>query len=250
MMKKRPLLEVCVDSPAGLAAALAGGADRIELCSALALSGLTPSPGLMALATQAPAPVYAMIRPRPGDFVYAARELDAMRRDIDAVRAAGLAGVVFGATTRTGAPDEAALAMLIGHAAGLGATLHRAFDLAPDLEAALEMAVGLGFERVLTSGGEVTALAGAAGIAKLVSQAAERIGVMAGAGVSAATVAEVIRLTGVAEVHASCSAPPPPAAAPWAGKAAKLGFLDARLKETDRASVADLIQQLQYLITE
>jgi len=246
-MKKRPLLEVCVDSPAGLEAAIAGGADRIELCSALVLSGLTPSPGLMALAAEAPVPVYAMIRPRPGDFVYGARELDAMRRDIDAVRAARLAGVVFGATTETGALDEAALEGLIRHAAGLGSTLHRAFDLAPDLGAALEAAIGQGFERVLTSGGEVTAILGAERIAGLVAQAAGRIGLMAGSGLNATNVAEIIRLTGVVEVHASCSTPLTGATAPWAEKAAALGFIDTRLRETDRESVENLIKSIQLL---
>jgi copper homeostasis protein len=247
LMKKRPLLEVCVDSPAGLEAAVSGGADRIELCSALALSGLTPSPGLMALAAEAPVPVYAMIRPHPGDFVYGPRELDTMRREIDAARAAGLAGVVFGATRRTGELDEAALAGLIGHAKGMGTTLHRAFDLTPDLGAALETAVGLGFERVLTSGGEITAGLGAERIAELVEQTAGRIGVMAGAGLNAANVTEVVGLTGVGEVHASCSTPTPTSIALWAEKAAALGFLDGRSRATSRPHVEDLVKLLQLL---
>ena len=85
-MSDRVILEVCVDTPAGLAAAIEGGADRIELCSALALQGLTPAPGLMAVAAEAGIPIYPMIRPRNGDFVYDAGDLDAIFRDIDAVR--------------------------------------------------------------------------------------------------------------------------------------------------------------------
>ena len=243
-MKKRPLLEVCVDSPQGLEAAVGGGADRIELCSALALSGLTPSTGLMALAASKAVPVYAMIRPRPGDFVYGALEFDAMRRDIDAVRSAGLAGVVLGAGRASGALDEALLVQLIEHASGLGTTLHRAFDLAPDLGEALEVAIGLGFERVLTSGGERMALEGWERIAALVEQAKGRIGIMPGSGLNGANVAELIRATGVDQVHASCGATILVSANSGA-KAAELGFLDQRLKETDRTAVEAMVKAMQ-----
>jgi hypothetical protein len=101
-MSEKILLEVCVDSPQSLAAAIEGGADRIELCAALETGGLTPSPGLMALATTAPIPVYAMIRTRPGDFVFDDADMATLLADIDAVRAAGLAGVVFGANRPDG----------------------------------------------------------------------------------------------------------------------------------------------------
>ena len=90
------VLEVCVDSLAGLAAAIRGGADRIELCAALGVGGLTPSAGMMQAASVAPVPVYAMIRPRPGDFVYSDEDLQAMRVDIDLARDMGMTGVVFG----------------------------------------------------------------------------------------------------------------------------------------------------------
>ncbi len=240
-MKKRPLLEVCIDSPVGLQAAVAGGADRIELCSALALSGLTPSPGLMALAARQALPVYAMIRPRPGDFVYGALELDAMRRDIDAARTAGLAGVVLGANLASGALDGAMLATLIDHAAGLGATLHRAFDLTPDLGEALEIAISLGFERVLTSGGERTAVEGAARIGDLVAQAKGRIGIMAGSGLNGGSASEIVRLTGVGEVHASCSRL---VSAEKTAKAAEFGFLDG-LRYTDQSAVEALVRTLE-----
>ncbi|RVJ14613.1 copper homeostasis protein CutC, partial [Sinorhizobium medicae] len=116
----RILLEVCVDDPDGLEAAVAGGADRVELCSALCAGGLTPSPGLMSAAGMPPVPVYAMIRPRAGDFVYDAADLEVMRRDIDAARAAGLAGVVLGASRADGRLDARMLTKLAGHAAGMG----------------------------------------------------------------------------------------------------------------------------------
>ena len=197
-------LEVCVDTPDGLEIALSAGADRVELCAALTLSGLTPTPGLMARA--AGRNVWPMIRPRAGDLVFTPAEADAMRRDIDAARAAGLPGVVLGASRPSGELDADLLADLIDHAAGLGVALHRAFDQAPDLSAALETAVALGFERVLTSGGARTAPEGVDRLAELVALAGDRIVIMAGSGVTAANVANLVRRTGVKEVHGSCSA--------------------------------------------
>ena len=147
----RPLLEICVDTAAGLDAAIKGGADRIELCSALEVGGLTPTPGLIAYARTSPIPVYAMVRPRPGDFVFDVSDAATMLDDIRAVADAGLAGVVLGASLPDGQLDCATLQTLCAAAQGLGTTLHRAFDLVPDFDAALEMAVNLRFERVLTS---------------------------------------------------------------------------------------------------
>ena len=198
------MLEVCVDSAAGLAAALQGGAGRIELCAALELGGLSPSPGLMRLAAGAPVPVYAMIRPRPGDFVFSADDLAVMQGDIAAVRRAGLAGVVLGASLASGALDAAMLARLVALSAGLGMTLHRAFELVPDRAAALELAIELGFERILTSGGAAAAPQGVAALRLDFQQAAGRIGIMPGAGVTAASVG-ALRGLPLREVHASCS---------------------------------------------
>lgn len=239
------LLEVCVDTPAGLAAAIAGGADRIELCAALALQGLTPAPGLMALAAEAPIPVYPMIRPRNGDFCYDAGDLDAMRRDIDAVRAYGLAGVVIGANRPDGELDLAVLEQLVEHAKGLGMSLHRSFDLVPDQSAALEIAVDLGFERVLTSGGALTAQAGAERIAALVEQAAGRIGILAGAGVKPGNLAELVKRTGVREVHGSFSGPVP--GAEPGSKLGAMGFVPPELRDTDQAAVAEAVRILRGL---
>jgi copper homeostasis protein len=247
----RPKLEVCVDTAAGLCAAVAAGADRIELCSALALSGLTPSQGLMKLAKSLDCTVYVMIRPRAGDFVYDAQELDLMRRDIDAVWGAGLDGVVLGASLANGALDEAALAVLLDQSDGLGTTLHRAFDVTPDQAAALETAIDMGFERVLTSGGAASAPAGADRIAERVRQAAGRITIMAGSGVTAANAPDLVRRTGVREVHASCSAPA--ALSPASPEAITerldliLGRDATRLRLTQSALVSDLVAALDGL---
>lgn len=204
----RPLLEVCVDSARGLSAARRGGADRIELCSALALDGLTPSVGLMRRAAGLDRPVYAMIRPREGDFVFADEDVDIMLRDIDAARGAGLAGVVLGASLPSGELDATVLERLSRHAEGMGRTLHRAIDLVPDPIAALDLAVELNFERVLTSGGAARAEAGAERIARMVEHAGDRVSIMAGSGVIPANAADLVRRTGVREIHGSCSAPP------------------------------------------
>ncbi len=226
-------LEICVDDAEGLAVAIAGGADRIELCSALALGGLTPSPGLMALAAAAPLPVYAMIRPREGDFVFTTADLDQMQREIDAVRAAGLAGVVLGASKPDGALDTEALSRLQRHASGLGTTLHRAFDLVPDPADALEYAVELGFERILTSGGAVRAEDGVAVLAALVQQAGARISIMPGAGVRPGNAARILELTGAHEIHASSRAPGRAASA----KAVELGFARQVLRDETSESL-------------
>jgi copper homeostasis protein len=245
MTADRILLEVCVDTPAGLAAAIAGGADRIELCAALALQGLTPAPGLMAQAASAPIPIYPMIRPRNGDFTYDAGDLDAMRRDIDAVRAYGLSGVVIGANRPDGELDLNVLRKLVEHSNGLGMSLHRSFDLVPDQAKALEVAIDLGFERVLTSGGALTAQAGAERIAALVQQAAGRIGILAGAGVRPSNVAELVRRTGVREVHGSFGGPVP--GADPASKLGEMGFVPPELRDTDQAAVAEAVRILRAL---
>lgn len=243
--KRRVLLEVCVDTPAGLAAAIAGGADRIELCAALTLQGLTPVAGLMALASKAPIPVYPMIRPRNGDFCYDARDLDAMKRDIDAVRTYGLSGVSIGASRPDGELDLEVLGALVEHARGLGLTLHRAFDLVADQSAALEIAIEMGFERVLTSGGEISALVGANRIAALVAQAKGRISILAGAGVRVSNVADLVRSTGVREVHGSFGEPRP--GADPASKLGAMGFVPPTLQDTDEATVAEVARILRGL---
>ncbi len=198
------LLEVCVDSAEGLYSAIEGGADRIELCSALELGGLTPSQALMELASDAPIPVYAMIRPRAGSFCFSAEDGAIMAADIGNARNAGLAGVVLGASLADGSLDVNLLERLIAEANGLGTTLHRAFDLVPDAETALEQAIALGFERILTSGLSQTAEEGLDNLRHLAGKASQRICIMPGSGVSAGNVGRIIEATGATEVHASC----------------------------------------------
>ncbi|NHB76416.1 copper homeostasis protein CutC [Rhodobacter calidifons] len=234
-------LEVCVDTAEGLAEAVAGGADRIELCSALALGGLTPSAGLMALAAGCGVPVVAMIRPRAGDFVWSEAEVGMMQAEIAAVRAAGLAGVVLGASRPDGRLDVPVLARLVAAAKGmeLELTLHRCIDLAADMERAVDAAVALGFHRILTSGGETTVEAGAARIAALVRHAAGRISIMPGSGVNPGNAA-MLKGLGIAEIHASCSV-----ATPVSGRTVEMGFAPALWRQTRADQVRALKAALE-----
>ncbi|MBV6657484.1 MAG: copper homeostasis protein CutC [Devosiaceae bacterium] len=198
------LLEVCVDTLEGAHAAVQGGAGRIELCSSLSEGGLTPSAGLMRAAVRLPVPVYAMIRPRSGLFAFSRDELAIMLDDIAAARAAGLAGVVLGVQDATGGLDDDVLAQLVGAAGDMGKTLHRVIDVVPDPLAALDQAIALGFDRVLTSGAQPLAPDGAELIAAMVTRAAGRLNVMPGCGLLPENVAQVVAKTGASEVHAAC----------------------------------------------
>jgi len=200
-------LEVCVDSIDGAEAAVRGGADRIELCAALSEGGLTPSPGLMHAASQLSVPIYAMIRPRGGGFQFSPAEVGIMERDIDAARGAGLAGVVLGAEGANAELDIDVLARLIAISGPLGCTLHRVVDIVDDPLLALDQAIDLGFERILTSGGAATADEGAGTIAAMIARAKGRISVMPGGGISPGTAADIVTNTGARELHASCSVP-------------------------------------------
>ncbi|EJC82383.1 uncharacterized protein involved in copper resistance [Rhizobium leguminosarum bv. trifolii WSM2297] len=234
------LLEVCVDSAEGLAAAIEGGAGRIELCSALELGGLTPLPSLMRIAARAPIPVYAMIRPHAGPFIFDRLDEEAMMLDIDAARAAGLAGVVIGANRPDGTLDLPLIHRLKAHAAGLGSTLHRAFDLVPDADQALEQAVELGVERILTSGCALKAADGLDTLKRLSAKAAGRISIMPGSGIRPANVGEILRATGASEVHGSCSSPVESADP----RAVAFGFEAKNKNKTDSAVVREMCRAI------
>jgi len=232
------LLEVCVDSARGLAAAIEGGANRIELCSALELGGLTPVAGMMKAAAAAPIPVYAMIRPHAGPFIFDAGDEAAMMADIDAVRAFGLAGVVIGANRPDGSLDLPLIQRLKAHAAGLGSTLHRAFDLVSDPDAALQQAIELGCERILTSGCVPKAMDGLETLKHLAAKAAGQISIMPGSGVRPSNAAEILRATGAHEIHGSCSSP----VASQDPRAVAFGFEAPSSNQTDTGIVRQMRQ--------
>lgn len=204
--------EVCVQTAGGVRAALAAGADRVELCADLAAAGVTPSAGLIGWAVGAARGrlgVHVLIRPRGGDFVYGAEEEEVMSRDIAAAKAAGADGVVIGALTPERTVDMTLTARLIALARPMSVTFHRAFDETADPLAAFAGVRELGADRLLTSGGAATALAGAGVIAELAGSCDGSIVVMAGRGVTEDTAAEIVRRTGVRELHFSARASAP-----------------------------------------
>jgi copper homeostasis protein len=202
------LVEACVDSIESALAAARGGAHRIELCANLIEGGTTPSAGTLAVCrSRLEVPIFVLLRPRGGDFLYSAAELAVMLEDIRRAKDAGVEGIVTGALRADGEIDADRTRELIAAARPLRVTFHRAFDVCRDAGRALETLIALGVERVLTSGQAATAPEGAAAIAGLVRQAAGRIGILPGGGVAEENVATLVRATGVTEVHLTGAAP-------------------------------------------
>lgn len=198
------ILEVAVNSVSSALAAQTGGAGRVELCAALELGGLTPSYATIAMARERlRIPLYVLIRPRAGDFLYDDNECEAMRRDIETCVALGCDGVVLGALDADGDVDMERCYGLIAAAGHVGVTFHRAFDLVRDPHRALDDVIALGCERVLTSGQQTSAIEGAELIRALIMQADGRIGIMPGAGVTERNITALAAATGAHEIHAS-----------------------------------------------
>jgi copper homeostasis protein len=196
------LVEAAVETLESSVAAERAGADRIELCDGLGVGGTTPDGGLVAaIVGRIRLPVFVLIRPRAGDFVYSAGEFDVMIRDIELTRTMGIAGIVTGVLDASGRVDVKRTRSLVKAAGGLPVTFHRAIDSAADLPVALDDAIEAGVSRVLTSGGAPTAREGVEVIAALVVQARERVSIVAGGGIREHNVREVIALTGVHEIH-------------------------------------------------
>ena len=196
------LVEACVDTVDSSVAAERGGAGRLELCAALGDAGTTPSAGMIrAVKARVRIPVVVIIRPRGGGFVYSDSEMDVMRRDIDVARECGADGIAIGLLTADARIDVMRMQNLVQRAGDMLVTCHRAFDLTSNLHDSMEALVDIGVTRVLTSGGVQTALEGADVIAALRENAGDRMQVMAGGGIREDNVAEVIRLSGVSEVH-------------------------------------------------
>jgi copper homeostasis protein len=199
------LIEAAVESLDDALAAIAGGADRLELCADLDVGGTTPAPALLAtVLARVDVPVVVMIRPRGGAFVYSRVELERMRHDVARAVDAGAAGVVLGALDPSRRVDDGATRELVAAARGLPVTFHRAIDETADVRAAVDTLAALGVARVLSSGAAPTALEGAATLAAMVERAGDALCVVAGGGVRAHNVVELVRRSHVREVHARC----------------------------------------------
>ncbi len=209
------ILEICVDSLASARAAVAGGADRLELCSALALGGLTPYAALLRqIRRETDIPIRCLMRPRAGDFLYRAEELALLREQILELKEAGADGFVLGCLTPEGVLDEAALCPLLEACGGKGLSLHRAIDVSAEAEKTYRAAASLGFDTVLTSGCAASAAAGEETIARLLALRDESNGpeVLIGAGVNAAFItafrakypaARAFHMSGKAEIESA-----------------------------------------------
>jgi len=241
--RSRPLIEICCDSVSSACAAQQGGADRVELCGPLDTGGTTPSAGLIeAVCNAVSIPVHVLIRARSGDFCYSPAELQVMAADVAMARRLGAAGVVIGALDLNGRVDRDGMARLLDAVGPLSVTFHRAIDVAADPLAIVDELLELGVGRVLTSGGQPTAPAGAKTIAAMVRKCGDRLVVLAGSGVSAENAAALVKATGVAELHLGSAVR---RASAESGLATK--EFGARPAEVAADLVADLLRRWQSL---
>src|ERR1700676_857370 len=205
-VRKKILLEISVESVEAAAAADRGRADRVELCSDLSVGCITPYVALIrAVRQQIQIPIFVMIRPRGGDFVYSPAEFAQMKISIAVASDAGMSGLVFGILKPNRTVDIDRTRELLELAQPLPVTFHRAFDACPHLPQALEDVVRCGASRILTSGGAASALEGASNIAALVAAAGERITIVPGAGINAGNILQLAAATRAREFHSGLS---------------------------------------------
>lgn len=196
------LLEICCGSLDDALQAAEGGADRVELCAAMLLGGLTPSIGTIVEAARLlDIPFMTMIRPRGGGFAYTRAEFAAMERDVELAVDAGSPGVVLGVLRDDGTVDAKRVARLIDRAGAADVVFHRAFDVTPDPLAAVETLIDLGCRRLLTSGQRPSVLEGAALIRALIEHADGRIEILPGGGIETWNARECIERTGCDQIH-------------------------------------------------
>lgn len=198
------VFELCAESIDACLAAREGGANRIELCSALSEGGLTPSHGLIREAVgRSGLPVHVLLRPRGGDFVYTDAEFDVMSEDLKHLHRLGASGAVLGVLNRDGSIDVERTRALVEMAGSLEVTFNRAFDHVASLDDALEDVIAAGCRRVLTSGGARDVVSGGRSLARLIEKAAGRIDIAVGGGLRLKNAAAVARATGAQHFHGS-----------------------------------------------
>lgn len=205
MKREEFMVEVCANGVESCLAAQEGGADRVELCAGIPEGGTTPSYGEIKVARRVltTTRLHVIIRPRGGDFLYSDLEVERMAADIAVCRELGVDGVVFGCLKADGTIDEEKNRYLMGCSRGMSVTMHRAFDRVANPEQALETVIDLGFDRILTSGQQPKAIQGVELLARLNRQAAGRIILMAGSGVTEQNIRDIREATGLHEFHFS-----------------------------------------------
>ena len=209
-MERRICIEACITTVQGAIAAYEGGADRLELNSALSLDGLTPSLGLLKEVKKAvPLPVIVMIRPRPNGFFYSASEFAVMQADIEVFLNEGVAGFAFGLLTPDYEIDLPRSRIIVQQLSGAEAVFHRAFDITPEAPQALEILIELGIDRILTSGHSPTALQGIDNLANLYKMARNRIEILPGSGIKPENASTILTHTGCTQIHGTFRAPFP-----------------------------------------
>jgi copper homeostasis protein len=205
-MSQKCLLEISVETLEAAQAAERGGADRIELCGNLSSGGVTPGANLLPAArANLRIPIFSMVRPRAGNFLYSDSELAEMKSSIVGAKESGMDGVVLGVLTKDHRVDGERTRELVEFAKPLPVTYHRAFDEAADLHQAIRDVIQSGAKRILTSGGAKSALEGASVLAGLIEAAGERIIIVPGAGISAANIHQVAQRTKAREFHSGLS---------------------------------------------
>jgi copper homeostasis protein len=198
------LLEVCVETVTSAVAAERGGAHRVELCSNLAVEGVTPSLELIEqVRRRISIPLHVLIRPRAGGFLYTPPEFELMKSEIAHARQMGVNGVVFGILDAASQVDVSRTRELVERARPLAVTFHRAFDKSANLPSALEAVIQTGATRILTSGGARNADEGSDMLSQLVRRAAGRVSILACGTIRDSNVRKIVDATGVREVHAS-----------------------------------------------
>ncbi len=197
------IIETCIDTVYSCHQAIKGSANRIELCSALGLGGLTPSASMIAYAQEKlEASIAVMIRPRSGDFLYDDDEFELMKRDIEYCKQIGVDSVVLGLLTASGEVDKERTKRLVETAGDVKVCFHRAIDMTPDILEATQAIVDCGCRRVLTSGGCATAVEGIENIKQMQLEFGNSIDIMVGGGISAAN-ANLFKPLGILNFHLS-----------------------------------------------
>lgn len=196
-------LEICCGSLDDVINAKAGGADRVELNSALFLGGLTPSMGLAREAKKIGIPIMAMVRPRDGGFCYTEKEFQCMLNDVFDFAVLGIEGLVFGVLNADGTVDSVRCAQLVKAAGDRLKVFHRAFDVVPDWKKAMDELIELGFDRILTSGQRANSIEGAATLKEMIAYADGRIEILPAGGIRPNNVKELIEISGCNQIHAS-----------------------------------------------